>query len=86
MGVEIYTKDSCMFCKKAKEMFQENGIPYQEHDVSTVAKFKTMQDRIANAKTVPQIIIDGHLIGGFEVLDAHKEAIFAKLKKALAEK
>jgi glutaredoxin len=83
MGVEIYTKDSCMFCKKAKELFEENDITYQEHDVSTVAKFKVMQERIAGAKTVPQILIDGHLIGGFDVLDAHKDAIFAKLKKTV---
>jgi glutaredoxin 3 len=80
MSVEIYTKDSCMFCQKAKAMFKEQGIPYEEHDVSTINKFKVMQERISGAKTVPQIIIDGHLIGGFDVLDAHKEAIFAKLK------
>jgi glutaredoxin len=81
MGVEIYTKDNCMFCKKAKALFQEHGIDYEEHDASTVDKFKAMQERISGAKTVPQIIIDGHLIGGFDVLEAHKDAIFAKLKK-----
>ena len=81
MSVEIYTKESCMFCQKAKAMFQENGIDYQEHDASTSAKFKAMQERIPDAKTVPQIIIDGHLIGGFDVLDQYKDAIFAKLKK-----
>jgi glutaredoxin len=82
MGVEIYTKDSCMFCQKAKALFQEHGISYEEHDCSTVDKFKIMQERVPGAKTVPQIIIDGHLIGGFDVLDAHKDAIFAKLKKS----
>lgn len=82
MAVEIYTKDSCMFCQKAKDLFNEHNVAYEEHDVSTVEKFKTMQQRIKGAKTVPQIIIDGHLIGGFEVLDTHKEAIFAKLVKA----
>ncbi|SCA56044.1 Glutaredoxin-1 [Candidatus Terasakiella magnetica] len=81
MGVEIYTKDSCMFCQKAKALFDENGISYKEHDVSTIDKFKAMQELISGAKTVPQIIIDGHLIGGYDVLDAHKEAIFEKLKK-----
>lgn len=81
MAVEIYTKDSCMFCQKAKALFQENDVSYDEYDVSSVAKFKKMQERIPNAKTVPQILIDGHLIGGFDVLDAHKDAIFSKLKK-----
>ena len=84
MAVEIYTKDSCMFCQKAKALFNENEIPYLEHDVSTVDAFKAMQEKIKGAKTVPQIIIDGHLIGGFDVLDAHKDAIFAKLKKSYA--
>ncbi|SCA58299.1 Glutaredoxin-1 [Candidatus Terasakiella magnetica] len=81
MAVEIYTKESCIFCQKAKALFQDYNVPYIEYDVSTVAKFKDMQERITAAKTVPQIIIDDHLIGGFDVLDAHKEAIFTKLKK-----
>lgn len=84
MAVEIYTKESCMFCQKAKTLFNENNIPYTEYDVSTVDKFKDMQTKITGAKTVPQILIDGHLIGGFDVLDAHKDAIFAKLKKTYA--
>ena len=81
MAVEIYTKESCMFCQKAKALFQEHDISYKEYDAGTLASFKEMQERIPSAKTVPQILIDGHLIGGFDVLDAYKDAIFAKLKK-----
>lgn len=83
MAVEIYTKDNCMFCKKAKALFDEHGIAYTEIDASTVQTFKEMQERVPGAKTVPQIIIDGHLIGGFDVLDAHKEPILEKLKASL---
>lgn len=82
MAVEIYTKPACMFCKKAKAMFDEQGITYVEHDVSTAVKFKTMQRRIAGANSVPQIIIDGHLVGGLEVLEFHWDSIFAKLDKS----
>jgi len=81
MAVEIYTKDNCIFCKKAKALFAENEVSYEEIDVSTIPAFKQMQARIPGAKTVPQILIDGHLIGGFDVLDAHKDPIFKKLKK-----
>ena len=84
MAVEIYTKTDCMYCQKAKALFKENEVEYIELDVSTVPKFKEMQERIKDAKTVPQIIIDGHLIGGYDVLNAHKEAIFAKLKQTQA--
>lgn len=82
MSVEIFTKDNCMFCKKAKALFTENEIPFEEIDASTVDRFKAMQERIPGAKTVPQIIIDGHLIGGFDVLDTYKDQIIAKLKKS----
>ncbi len=85
MAVEIFTKTDCMFCKKAKTLFNEQSIPFEEIDCSTAPKFKAMQERIPGAKTVPQIIIDGHLIGGFDVLDAHKDAILAKLKKTLGK-
>lgn len=83
MGVEIYTKTDCMFCKKAKALFAENDIEYTEIDASTVSAFKEMQERLPSVKTVPQIIIDGHHIGGWDVLDAHKDAIFKKYKANL---
>ncbi|SCA57108.1 Rubrerythrin (modular protein) [Candidatus Terasakiella magnetica] len=78
MTVEIYTKDNCMFCKKAKELMKENDVAYKEIDAGTVAAFKKMQDRLPGVSTVPQIIIDGHHIGGFDVLEAHQNAIFKK--------
>ncbi|MDV7338328.1 glutaredoxin domain-containing protein [Terasakiella sp. A23] len=80
MAVEIYSKDSCMFCQKAKSLFNQHDIAFEEHDVSTVDRFNKMIERIPNARTVPQIIIDGHVIGGWDMLDAHKEPILKKLK------
>ena len=81
--VEIFTKDNCMYCQKAKALFNEHGVPYTEYDVSRASKFSEMKKRLPNARTVPQIIIDGHLIGGFDVLNSYKDQIFPKLKKDL---
>jgi glutaredoxin len=39
-----------------------------------------MQDRIPGAKTVPQIIIDGNVIGGWDNLSAYAEPILTKLR------
>lgn len=78
MAVEIYTKDNCMFCKKAKALLDENDVPYTEIDAGRVDSFKEMQERLPGVSTVPQIIIDGHHIGGFDVLEAHQNAIFKK--------
>ena len=80
MGVQIYTKDNCIFCKKAKAWFSENDVPFEEIDCSTVSAFAAMKERIPGATTVPQIIIDGHVIGGWDVLEAHQEPILKKLR------
>ena len=81
MAVEIYTKPSCMFCDKAKAWFKEHEIPYREHDVGSAQAFSEMKERIPDAKTVPQIVIDGHVIGGWDVLKAHEGPILEKLKQ-----
>jgi glutaredoxin len=82
MKVEIYTKTTCMFCQKAKAWFAEHGIPYEEIDVSSVKAFAAMQERVPGAKTVPQILIDGHVIGGYDVLKEHETPILRKLRTA----
>jgi glutaredoxin len=81
MAVEIYTKSTCMFCEKAKAWLKEHNIPYTEIDAGSVQSFKDMQARVPDAKTVPQIIIDGHIIGGWDVLEAHQTAILEKLRE-----
>lgn len=82
MKVEIYTKETCMFCHKAKAWFAEHNIPYEEKDVGTTAAFSAMQERVPGAKTVPQILIDGHIIGGWDNLSAYAEPILKKLRTA----
>ncbi|WP_413203801.1 glutaredoxin domain-containing protein [Rhodospirillum sp. A1_3_36] len=81
MAIEIYTKTNCIFCQKAKAWFTEHSLPYEENDVSDVASFSAMQERIPGAKTVPQILIDGNLIGGYDTLMQYEQPILEKLKK-----
>jgi len=78
VAVEIYTKEGCMFCTKAKELLADNDIPYTEIDVSTVDAFREMELRLPGVRTVPQIVIEGHHIGSFDVLEKHQNAIFKK--------
>lgn len=78
--VEIYTKSNCVFCAKAKTWLQDNGIDYEEHDVSSVKAFSDMKSRLPEATTVPQILMDGHLIGGYDTLMQYADPILAKLK------
>ncbi|GAA0592385.1 glutaredoxin domain-containing protein [Caenispirillum bisanense] len=79
MAIEIYTKQTCMYCQKAKAWFKEHNIPYEEIDVSAAADFTRMKDRLPDARTVPQILIDGHLIGGYDNLMEYEKPILEKL-------
>jgi len=80
--VEIYTKSNCSFCSKAKAWLRDNGIEYSEIDASTAAAFTAMKQRLPDATTVPQILMDGHLIGGYDTLMEYEKPLLAKLKAA----
>ena len=68
--IEIYTKDYCPFCARAKALLDRRNAPYDEYDVtSDTALQEEMQTR-ANRRTVPQIFIDGVHIGGSDDLVA----------------
>lgn len=67
--IEIYTKEDCPFCHKAKELLRETGQKFTEFDVEKEpGKLREMLERSRGRKTVPEIFIDGELIGGFDEL------------------
>jgi len=68
--VTVFSKPDCPYCKKAKALLSEQGISYQELTVGkdiNVSGFRA----VTNAETVPQIFINGTLIGGSEDLEKH---------------
>lgn len=68
--VEIYTKDHCPYCHRAKDLLESKNVPFVEYDVSTdSAKEQEMRQR-SGRMTVPEIFIDDTLIGGCDDLFA----------------
>jgi glutaredoxin 3 len=68
--VEIYTTAICPYCVAAKTLLKQNGYGYEEIRVDTdPAKLAEMLAR-AQRRSVPQIFIDGHHIGGYDDLAA----------------
>lgn len=83
VSVELYTKFTCSFCSRAKQLLSAKGAEYTEYDVTMdAAKRAEMEERAPGAHTVPQIFIDGQAIGGFDDLDALNNA--GKLDAMLA--
>jgi len=67
--VEIYTKAWCGFCLRAKSLLEEKGVDFVEYDVTMGGPDKEeMLRRKPDARTVPQIFIDGKAIGGSDDL------------------
>lgn len=64
MKATIWTKPRCNYCYMAKLLFDQHNIEYEEIELTdeTREEFK----RVApHATTVPQILIDNVLIGGY---------------------
>jgi len=67
-SVEIYTKGHCPYCWRAKELLRIKGIRFQEYNITTDRpRAKEMVER-SGRETVPEIFIDGKLIGGCDEL------------------
>ncbi len=66
----IFTKAGCPFCAKAKAMLEDNGISYEEINISNSGISSRTLRAVANADTVPQVFIEGEHIGGSEDLEA----------------
>jgi glutaredoxin 3 len=64
--IVIYTKDSCGYCRAAKQLLQQLGLSYRELDVTTdAASYKQMVQLADGRSTVPQIFVDGVGLGGY---------------------
>ena len=67
--VEIYTKDWCPYCARAKRLLIESGADIVEYAVDMGGEKKgEMIQRAGGRTTVPQIFIDGKHIGGCDDL------------------
>ena len=80
MEIVIYSKPNCVYCDKSKALVKGLGLTYEEKmfgkDFNSDPS-KLIEDIGKNVRTMPQIKIDGELIGGYNQLVEH----FADKKK-----
>jgi len=71
LKVEIYTKNNCIWCDRAKLLLDSKDIEFKEIDLSDDQKREKFYNSIGeNVKTVPQIYIDNLRVGGYQDLVA----------------
>ncbi len=67
--IDIYGTTDCNYCKLAQKLCVEKGQDYIYHQIDQyIDQYETLVERIGNFKTVPQIMVDGIHIGGYEEL------------------
>ncbi len=68
--VAVITKPSCPFCSKAKALLVEKGYQFEELELGKDLSLTALK-AITNATAVPQVFINGELIGGSDKLEEH---------------
>lgn len=65
---DIYTKSNCSRCVSAKQLLNNKGIAYNEIKVGVDLPVEEVIAMFPEMRTVPIIVEDGRLIGGFTEL------------------
>ncbi|OGY96707.1 MAG: NrdH-redoxin [Candidatus Liptonbacteria bacterium GWB1_49_6] len=64
--VMIYSTPTCVYCKMAKQLFDANGVKYEELNVAEDEKAYEEMKRKSRQSGVPVIDIDGEIFVGFD--------------------
>jgi glutaredoxin len=71
MTAIVWSKDNCPYCDQAKALLKQKGIEIQERKIGHGYTREDLLEAVPDARTVPQIFLDGNLIGGFTELKKH---------------
>jgi glutaredoxin len=74
MKAVVWSKPACPFCDQAKALLKLKGIAYEEKVIGDGYMKEDLLEAVPTARTVPQILIDDQLIGGFTELKSHLSA------------
>ena len=66
--IEVYTKDYCGYCARAKALLTAKGASFTEIDVTRDAERQAEMVERSGRRTVPQIFIGERHVGGFDDL------------------
>ena len=80
--VVMYTTRLCGFCRAAKKLLDAKGVEYQTIAVDFDSEKRQEMMQRSGRRTVPQIFIGDHHVGGFDDLNALESA--DKLDELLA--
>lgn len=66
--IKIYTITVCPYCSAAKRLLKEREFEYKEINIEQEGISREKLVELTGGRTVPQIIINGKPIGGYDNL------------------
>ena len=68
-NITVYIGPMCSYCDAAKRLLNKKNIPYKEINIALEeGKMEEMLKKSNGMKTIPQIFIEDHHIGGYDEL------------------
>ncbi len=80
--IEIYTQPWCPYCTRAINLLTKKAVPFEEINAPNGTPERKQSIERSGKTSVPQIFVDGRLIGGSDELAALERA--GKLDALLA--
>jgi len=71
MKAIVWSKNNCTYCDQAKALLKLKNIEFEEKNIEKDYSREQLLEAVPNARTVPQVFLDGQLIGGFNELSAY---------------
>ncbi len=68
--VTIYSTSWCVWCDRAKRLFDGIGVPYDDVNIELWDSPRERLEAIAGRRSVPQIFVGSTHVGGFDDLVA----------------
>ena len=65
MKAIVWSKEKCPMCVQSKTLLNSKNVEYEERIVGIDWTKEQLLEQVPNARSVPQILIDGSLIGGY---------------------
>jgi glutaredoxin 3 len=66
--IQVYTTRWCGYCVRAKALLDAKRLAYEEIALDDDPAFRQTLHDLTGRSSVPQILIDGHPIGGYTEL------------------
>ena len=69
----VWSKMQCPYCDMAKALLKQKNIDFEERKIGAGWTIQQLLESHPNVKSVPQIILNGKYIGGYQELKTHFE-------------